>query len=113
GITDVTPENSKFFQMSKASGAVITQVEPNSPGAKAGLKVGDVITKVDGYEVSDAGQLQVEIGQKQPGEKVELRVMRDGKELTLPVTVEELGKTEAATRRAPRIPKARLAGASA
>ena len=93
GITDVTPENSKFFQMSKASGAVITQVEPNSPGAKAGLKVGDVITKVDGYEVSDAGQLQVEIGQKQPGEKVELRVMRDGKELTLPVTVEELGKS--------------------
>ena len=79
--------------MSKASGAVITQVEPNSPGAKAGLKVGDVITKVDGYEVSDAGQLQVEIGQKQPGEKVELRVMRDGKELTLPVTVEELGKS--------------------
>lgn len=92
GITDVTPENSKFFQMSKASGAVITQVEPNAPGAKAGLKVGDVITKVDGHEVTDAGALQVEIGQKQPGEKVELQVMRDGKELTLPVTVEELGK---------------------
>jgi len=92
GISDVTPENSKFFQMTKASGAVITQVEPNAPGAKAGLRVGDVITKVDGHEVSDAGELQVEIGQKQPGEKVELQVMRDGKNLTLPVTVEEFGK---------------------
>jgi serine protease Do len=92
GINDVTPENSKFFQMSKASGAVVTQVEPNAPGARAGLKVGDVITKVDGREVSDAGELQVEIGQKQPGEKVELQVMRDGQELALPVTVEELGK---------------------
>jgi len=92
GITDVTPENSEFFEMTKAAGAVVTQVEPNSPGAKAGLRVGDVITKFDGREVSDAGQLQVEVGQKQPGERVELEVMRDGKKMTVPVTVEELGK---------------------
>ena len=55
GIADVTPENSKFFHMDKAVGAVVTQVEPDSPGAKAGLKVGDVITQIDGKEVSDAG----------------------------------------------------------
>jgi len=91
GITDVTPENSKFFQMSKAVGAVVTQVQPNSPGAKAGLKVGDVVTKVDGREVTDAGQLQVEVGQQQPGTTLHLEVMREGKTLTLPVTVEELG----------------------
>jgi len=92
GITDITPENSKFFQMSKASGAVVSQVEPNAPGAKAGLKVGDVITKVDGREVSDAGALQVEVGQREPGAKIELTILRDGRELTLPVTVAELGK---------------------
>ena len=94
GITDVTPENSKFFQLSEASGAVVTQVEPNSPGAKAGLKVGDVITNVDGHEVSDAGALQVEVGQKQPGSKLELTILRDGKTMTLPITVEELGKNQ-------------------
>ena len=59
GISDVTPENSKFFNMTNAIGAVVTQVEPNSPGAKAGLKPGDVITELDGHEVSDAGSLQV------------------------------------------------------
>ena len=91
GITDVTPENSKFFQMSKAVGAVVTQVQSNSPGAKAGLKVGDVITKVDGREVTDAGQLQVEVGQQQPGTTLRVEVMREGKTLTLPVTVEQLG----------------------
>src|SRR5215470_6939105 len=38
GIADVTPENAKFFHMDKATGALVSQVEPDSPGAKAGLK---------------------------------------------------------------------------
>jgi len=92
GITDVTPENAKFFHVNNASGAVVSQVDPNTPGAKAGLKVGDVITRIDGREVSDAGQLQVEVGQQQPGTTIHLDVMRDGKNITVPVTVAELGK---------------------
>ena len=48
GISDVTPDEAKFFHVNNAAGAVITQVEPNSPGAKAGLKVGDVITELNG-----------------------------------------------------------------
>jgi len=94
GITDVTPENSKFFHMNNAAGALVSQVDPNTPGAKAGLKVGDVITKIDGREVSDAGQLQVEVGQQKPGTTVQLEVMREGKSITVPVTVAELGKGE-------------------
>src|SRR5579863_3029597 len=58
GITDVTPENAKFFDVHDNNGAVITQVEANSPGAKAGLKVGDVITEINGKKITDAGQLQ-------------------------------------------------------
>jgi serine protease Do len=53
--------------MDKAVGAVITQVEPDSPGAKAGLKVGDVITQIDGKEVTDAGGLQVVVGEPESG----------------------------------------------
>jgi len=72
GIADVTPENAKFFGDSTAMGGVVTQVEPDSPAAKAGLQIGDVITEVDGHKVNDAGELQVVVGEKQPGAKVDL-----------------------------------------
>jgi serine protease Do len=91
GITDVTPENAKFFDVHDSNGAVITQVEPDSAGAKAGLRVGDVITQVEGKKVSDAGQLQMEVGEMTPGTKIALQVMRDGKSISVPVTLEEVG----------------------
>jgi serine protease Do len=90
GITDVTPENAKFFNRTSATGAVVTQVELDSPGAKAGLKIGDVITAIDGQKVANAGELQVTVGQKQPGTTLNLTVARNGKELTLPVTLEDM-----------------------
>jgi serine protease Do len=95
GIADVTPENAKFFDETNASGGVVTQVEPDSPGAKAGLQIGDVITEIDGQKVNDAGELQVLVGQKQPGSKIMLKVLREGKSMTIAVTLEELGKRSA------------------
>jgi serine protease Do len=92
GITDVTPENAKFFDMQKAEGALVDQVEPDTPGAKAGLKTGDVITSLNGKPINDAGQLQVEVGQTAPGTTIQLGVMRNGQSETIPVTLEAMGK---------------------
>jgi serine protease Do len=94
GINDVTPENSKFFQMTDANGALVTQVEPDSPGAKAGLKVGDVITELDGHKVTDASDLQVAVGLKSPGTTIKLAVVRNGKDMTLPLTLEAMGSRD-------------------
>ena len=88
GITDVTPENAKFFDVHDSDGAVVTQIESGSPGAKAGLKVGDVITEINGKKVTDAGQLQMEVGEIAPGTEIGLQVMRDGKSISVPVTLE-------------------------
>src|SRR5882762_3093561 len=95
GISDVTPDNAKFFQMSSAIGALVTQVEPDAPGAKAGLRTGDVITELDGKPVTDAGQLQMEVGQKRPGDTIQLEVIRDGKTVNVPVTLEAMGAATA------------------
>jgi serine protease Do len=87
-IEDVTPDNAKFFDAKKAVGAVVSDVTPDAPGSKAGLKTGDVIVAFDGKPVSDAGELQMETSQKQPGDTIHLQVMRDGKTFDLPVTLE-------------------------
>jgi len=91
GITDVTPENAKFFDSKDNRGAIVTQVENGSPAAKAGMKVGDLITSIDGREISDASQLQVTVGQTRPGTTIKLAVMRDGKNMEVPITLEKMG----------------------
>src|SRR5579864_8252380 len=92
GINDVTPENAAFFHLENASGALVSQVEPDSPAAKAGLKVGDVITEFNNKKVDSSGQLQGVISAQRPGNKVTLGILRDGKSLSLPVTLEGLNK---------------------
>lgn len=91
GITDVTPENAEFFHVPDSSGAVVNQVESSSPAAKAGLKVGDVIRSIDGQKVTGAGDLQVEVGQKQPGNTIKLEVLRDGKTEEVSVKLQPMG----------------------
>jgi len=90
-IADVTPDNAKFFHMDKAAGALISEVQPDTPGAKAGLQSGDVVTELDGKAVADAGELQMTVGQKRPGETIHLQVVRDGKPMSVAVTLEALG----------------------
>ena len=90
-ISDVTPDNAKFFHMNKAQGALISEVQSDAPGAKAGLRTGDVITEVNGKPVNDAGQLQMIVAQKRPGDTLQLQVMRDSKTENISVTLETLG----------------------
>jgi serine protease Do len=90
-ISDVTPDNAKFFQMNKAEGALVSEVGPDTPGAKAGLRTGDVITELDGKPVTDAGKLQMTVGQKRPGDTIHLLVVRDSKPTSIAVTLEALG----------------------
>ncbi len=91
GISDVTPDNAKFFDMKSANGAVVTEVTPDAPGAKAGLKPGDVITGLDGAPISTAGELQMKVEQKQPGATINLAVVRNGNNENIPVTLGHLG----------------------
>jgi serine protease Do len=89
-IADVTPDNAKFFHLQKAAGALVSDVQAGAPGAKAGLKTGDVITELDGKAITDAGQLQMLVGQKRPSDTIHLQVMRDDKPMNVAVTLADL-----------------------
>jgi serine protease Do len=93
GIEDVTPENSRFFDLQDASGAIVTQVTPDSPGAQAGLKSGDVIRKIDGQPIPTSSALQLAVNQRTPGTAVSMEILRDGKPQTFSVKLGEFHAT--------------------
>ncbi len=95
---DVTPTIARQFGVKDSEGALVGEVEPNSPAAKAGLKTGDIILDVSGHPVNDANQLRNMISSMQPGANVNLKIWRDGAQRTLPVTLGELNPEEATNR---------------
>lgn len=88
-ITDVDRDLAISFGLDKPIGALVNDLEPDSPAEKSGLKPSDVIIAFDGDEVSDAGMLTQMVGRVSPGTEVELTVMRSGKRKTLEVTLGE------------------------
>lgn len=80
-IQDLTPELALALSEPQAKGAVVTAITPNSPAAKAGMKPGDVITKVNQKPIETAGQVRNSIGLMRAGSKVDLDVLRSGKTL--------------------------------
>jgi serine protease Do len=88
-IQPVTPDLAKAFKLGKSEGVLISDVSANSPAERAGLKAGDVVTKVDDRFVADSRALQLMIGEMAPGRNVRLTVIRDGNERVYPVTLGE------------------------
>jgi serine protease Do len=88
-INDVTPDNAHFFNVKDASGAIIAQVSPDSPASKGGIKQGDVVTQANGQKVTNASDLQVAVSEMSPGTALRLGIIRDGKPMTLNLTVGE------------------------
>lgn len=99
-IQDITPVLAKEFDLDEAKGALVGGVTPKSPAEKAGLQSGDVIVEFDGKAVRDSRNLKLQVAQTRPGSKVPVKVLRDGKTVTLDVVVKELpGSQVAANKR--------------
>ena len=86
-IQPMTPAMAKAFGMADAKGALVGDVMPDSPAAKAGLVKGDAIVSLNGQPVSDSRSLQLRIAQIAPGTKVQLEVLRDGRSRTMEATL--------------------------
>jgi serine protease Do len=89
-IQDVNRELAESFGMKQPRGAVVLRVLPDSPAAKAGFKVGDVVVEFNGKKIYRSSDLPLAVGQADIGSKSKVAVIREGKSKTLTVTIAEL-----------------------
>jgi serine protease Do len=86
---DVTPEIAQSLGLQRPQGAIIAQVERDSPAAEAGLQPGDVVLEMNGNPIENYDAFRNAIAALQPGTAVQLLIWRDGKTLEQTVTLGE------------------------
>ncbi|MFG1344981.1 Do family serine endopeptidase [Xanthobacter autotrophicus DSM 431] len=89
-IQPVTEDLASGLGIKDAEGALVAQVQPNTPGAKAGLKAGDVIVKVNNEPIKEARDLTRKVGMMKPGTEIQLSLIRDTKPMNLSVVLDQL-----------------------
>ena len=88
-IQDLNHDLAKSFGIKDAKGALVSDIRDESPAGQAGLKQGDIITTYQGVSVEDAVTLQRQVTKTAVGMRVTIRVIRDGREKDLTVTIGE------------------------
>ncbi len=93
-IQDVTRELADSFGMDHPKGALIARVLPDSPAEKGGLQVGDIILAFNGEAVYDSKTLPPLVGASRVDRPADVRLLRDGREITLHIDIGELPDEE-------------------
>jgi len=87
GLTEMTPELRAHFGVPEESGVMVSKVEPGSPAEKAGLKVGDIISRIDGKAVESSWAVSARVREYEEGQQAPLEVWRNGKVMTLTAAI--------------------------
>ncbi len=95
-IQPITPELVEVMSLPGLKGALVADVSSNSPAARIGIKPGDVITRLNDQEVSDSRHLRLMISQTGPNSRVDLSVLRDGKEKKFTSILDEMPRSSVA-----------------
>jgi serine protease Do len=90
-ITDLTSDLKEIYKTSY--GAFILDVEENSPAARAGIKIGDLVIEIDGEKIKDANDLKNSIGNKTPGKTVKVTLERDTKTIETKILLANMDKS--------------------
>ncbi|WP_168404811.1 serine endoprotease DegQ [Erwinia amylovora] len=91
--TEMTADMAKAFNVDVQHGAFVNEVLPQSAAAKAGIKAGDIITRVDDMQIASFAGLRVKIGTTPPGQEVKVGLLREGKPLIVSVKLDNSVQT--------------------
>lgn len=86
-LMGLTPELRQYLGASSTSGVIVARVEADSPAAKAGVRVGDVLTKANDHAVDDAGDVINAMSTLKKGDTVTLGIIRDHKPVSIKVVL--------------------------
>ena len=89
-IQEVTNNLAKSFGMKKPKGALISKIIPDSPASKSDLKVGDIILKFNGKDITTSSSLPPIVGNTKVGKSVKIEILRNGKKKNIKFKVQEL-----------------------
>lgn len=89
GIQNISPELAENFDIDKTEGVIVTEIMKDSPAEKAGIKVEDVILAINSEKIKNVTQLSTKVGSTDPGTKMDLKILRDGDEKAISVTIGE------------------------
>ena len=89
-VQNVTPELAKSFGLPEPKGALVAEVTSDSPAEKAGIHRGDIIIEFNGHPIHEMNDLPRLVADTAPGAKATVKVLREGKEKTLNLTIAEL-----------------------
>ena len=93
-VQKITPEIADSLGLKESGGALVADVVKGSPAEKAGIRTGDIIIEFDRKQIKDSTDLPPVVARVTPGNTVQLKVMREGKQVSLPITVGELKDNE-------------------
>ncbi|MBV8603513.1 MAG: Do family serine endopeptidase [Pelomonas sp.] len=93
---DVSPEVAEAIGLGKARGSVMIMVSPGGPAEAGGLQAGDVVTRIDGQDIENTGELRRMIAAVKPGTKMAVQVFRRGEYKNLTIAVAEMPEDQAA-----------------
>jgi len=88
-LQPLTPDLATSFGVKDGKGALVSEVVPDSPAARAGLRAGDVVTEINGQKVDGPGDLARTVGLANPGQDAKMKVWRDQRERTVEVKLRE------------------------
>lgn len=89
-IQPLTPELSKQFKLKDEKGVLLVDVVEGGPAEKGGLKRGDVVVEYDGKKITDPFHFKNMVAATKPGSTVQVKIIRNGAPVTLPVAIGEL-----------------------
>jgi membrane-associated protease RseP (regulator of RpoE activity) len=88
-VLGMTEDLRIYFKAPRGRGVLVSKVTEDAPAARAGIRAGDVIVEVDGRSIEHPGEIREALAEREPGDRVPVKVIRDGSERTFDLEVAE------------------------